>query len=329
MENKVILGIDVSKQKLDVCLLEGDRRQHKIFQNTAAGFKKIKQWVESIPSEKVHVCLEATGWYSEAVCDYLFQQQYAVSLINPARIKAFSQSRGCRLKTDKSDAYLIALFCQQQNPALWQPLSENHRKVRQIYRSIQALKNQQRMLQNRLERDNLLSLIKREYRSLIKLLQTRIDRLQKTLLAIVREDDNLQKAHQNLISIKGVSDQTAFGLLAELPDLSQFERAKELAAFAGLNPAQRSSGSSLNGKAHISEIGSAELRKLLYMPSLVIKNRNEHFAHFCQKLQQKGKPPKVIIIAVMRKLLHIIFGILKHHQPFNPMALLPYKKLTS
>ncbi len=327
MENKRILGIDVSKDKLDVCLLSGEQRQqHKIFPNEVIGFKQLHQWLQGQSIEGVHIGLEATGWYSEAVCDYLYERDYKISLINPARIKAFGKSRGCRTKTDKSDAALIALFCWQQNPPLWQPLSAEHRQLRQLYRTMQALKNQQQMLQNRLERDNLMPIIQQQLRALIKSFQTKIDCLQKALLKTISNDSTLQLAFDNLTSIKGIGALTALGLLAELPDLSQFEQARELAAFAGLNPAKRQSGSSLRGKSHISKIGSAPLRKLLYMPALVIKNKNQHFADFCSRLEYKGKPPKVIIIAVMRKLLHIVFGILKHQQPFNPDKLLPYAK---
>ena len=127
----------------------------------------------------------------------------------------------------------------------------------------------------------------------------------------MESEEDLKKQYEALISIEGVGSATALGLLSRLPDLSHFSHAKQLTAFSGLNPAVNQSGSSVRGRRSISKQGNADLRKLLYMPALSAKRHNKVFSVFAKGLEERGKPPKVIIVAVMRKLLHYIFSLLK------------------
>ena len=118
-----ILGIDVSKDKLDLVLLNEERKFHKVISNDLAGFKTLDQWLISRHVDRVHVCLEATGQYGDAVSEYLYGQGHDVSVVNPARIKRYGESKLHRNKTDKADADLIAEFCLKEKPALWEPLN--------------------------------------------------------------------------------------------------------------------------------------------------------------------------------------------------------------
>ena len=120
-----------------------------------------------------------------------------------------------------------------------------------------------------------------------------------------------------LSSIPGIGQTTAVAILAELPNINSFESAKEIAAFAGLTPAVRQSGTSVRGIGHISKVGNSGLRKALFLPAIVAKQYNPILVEFCERLGKKGKAKMVIIIAAMRKLLHIIFGVLKNQQEFN------------
>jgi transposase len=141
------------------------------------------------------------------------------------------------------------------------------------------------------------------------------------LLAIeylLSQQDTLRKDYELLQTITGIGKNTAVAIIAESPDLSSLENARQLAAYAGLTPRHRTSGTSLKGKSRLSKIGSSTLRKALYFPAIVAKNHNPVLKAFAQKLAKKGKHTMVIIGAIMRKLLHIIFGVLKHKLPFNP-----------
>ncbi|WP_342272230.1 transposase [Candidatus Tisiphia endosymbiont of Parasteatoda lunata] len=123
-------------------------------------------------------------------------------------------------------------------------------------------------------------------------------------------------------TIPGIGKTTAVAILAEAPDLESFSNARQLAAYAGLTPKHKTSGTSVRGKTSISKIGSSNLRKALYFPAIVAKKHNPLFKEFTQKLSSKGKPAKVIIVAIMRKLLHIIFGVVKNKTSFNPNLVL-------
>ena len=131
----------------------------------------------------------------------------------------------------------------------------------------------------------------------------------------------LKQDWENLQTIPGAAKTTATAILAQTPDLSSFKSARQLAAYAGLTPAHKASGTSLRGKSKLSKVGSSALRKAIYFPAIVAKNHNPILKAFAQKLAKKGKHTMVIIGAAMRKLLHIIFRILKNKVPFESIAL--------
>lgn len=119
-----------------------------------------------------------------------------------------------------------------------------------------------------------------------------------------------------LETIPGIGRTTARAMLAEIPDIQNFKNARQLAAFAGLNPCQRQSGSSVNGQTRLSKIGSKRLRKTLYMPAIVATRWNPVIENLTNRLLQRGKCKMSALGAAMRKLLHIVFGVLKNQQPF-------------
>ena len=118
----VVLGVDIAKLKFDVCLIkENQKVKHKVFANTKHGFEQLAAWLNSHQVSSLHVCLEATGSYGEALALHLFNAGHQVSVVNPAAVKAFAASRLTRTKTDKVDAELIARFCLAQQPEAWRP----------------------------------------------------------------------------------------------------------------------------------------------------------------------------------------------------------------
>lgn len=145
----------------------------------------------------------------------------------------------------------------------------------------------------------------------------RIEEIEQHLKNLLMGDNEIKEQVELLESIPGIGNKTAIAILAELPDVKNFKNAKEVAAFAGLTPRKRESGTSVRGKASLCKIGSAALRKSLFMPSLVAKRYNPTLKAFSEKLNQKGKNGMVIVAAVMRKLLHIIYGVLKNKKTFE------------
>lgn len=312
-----IIGIDIAKKKFDVCLLIGSTRQQTQFSNEQAGFEQFQQWLTEQGAPEGHVCMEATGIYYEAVAEYLYQQDYTVSVVNPWQIKAFAQSKLRRHKNDKLDAHLIAEFCQKEQPRPWQPLAAHQRTLQALARHRDGLVQTRQQQRNRLEssRDPLVSA---SLQRLITQLTTEIEQLDQQIQDHLDHHPDLKNNRDLLSSIPGIGDQTATFLLAEMPNLAAYPSAKHAAADAGLTPSEYNSGSSIHRQPHLSKMGNARVRKLLYFPALAALRYNPLIKQLRARLLERGKAKMVIVGAAMRKLLHLAFGILKHQLPFDP-----------
>lgn len=311
----ITIGTDISKLKFDVCYNSGNKLISKSFSNNQKGFEALQKLM---PQDKeIIIAMEATGNYSYDLAHYMYDKGIVVYVINPAQIKYYAKSLLSRAKTDKVDAKLIRQFMvvnqEQLNP--WKPLSPNHKKLRAIVRCLSNLKNDTTQFGNRIESEKDQRVISL-YQEITKELKKRIKGLELEIKALLQEDKDLNTTVKLLESIPGIAETTAWTLLAELPDIKQFKNVKELAAYAGLNPAVKQSGSSVHGRGGISKVGSANLRKCLYLPAMVALRFNVSVKALGDKLEAKGKRPKVIIVAAMHKLLRIIFGILKSGTPF-------------
>ncbi len=312
-----ILGVDISKTKFDVCLIVENKQFNRIFTNNTDGFNSCLQWCLKKNAHTLKVCMEATGWYSEALADFMHANGHNVSIVNPFRIKSHGQSKGLRHKTDKADAICIADFCRIHNPALWSPMNPDQKRLRNVSRTVSSLKEERLVIKNKLENERLDQTVNQSLHILVKTFDEQITVLEKEMITIIHTSSELREALQLLNNIKGVGILTIIALLTEMPNVDQFDSVRAYVAYAGLNPKQHQSGSSVLKKGSISKMGGSRIRKALYLPAVVIKNHNEYFNDFCQRLVARGKAAKVIIVAIMRKLLHIVYGILKHKQPFD------------
>jgi transposase len=212
---------------------------------------------------------------------------------------------------------VIADFCRVQQPLIWIPPSKEERYLRDLCRTLETLKESQRSLSNRLENTRAHDDVRNSLITVIDVYDQEIKNIGQMIKDKVNQSVDLKRRVELLTQIKGIGFLTAITLLVEIPNVSNFENAREYVAFAGLNPRQHSSGASVRGKQRISKIGSQRVRKALFMPALVVKNKNHYFKGFCDRLVAKGKCAKVIIVAVMRKLMHIVFGMLKNNTSFD------------
>jgi len=314
----MVVGIDVSKLKLDVTvLLERNKEKHKVFSNNKDGFGEITKWFDQLGIQKAHVCLEATGSYGESVSLYLYQQGHTVSIVNPARIKAYGKSEGSRAKTDKVDSGVIARFCKAQSPLAWIPPSAQEQALKDLYRCRQSLVEDYGRVFNRMENLDKGKASFKIWQGSLKDLEKKIKDVEAQIQSLLETDKTLGNQVELLKTIPGISDKTAVAILAEFPPMSTFKTAREAAAFAGLTPCVRQSGTSVRSRGSLSKSGNAQLRKALYMPAIVAKKHNPLVEVFCNRLMGKGKPIMVVIGAAMRKLLHIVFGVLKHQKSFD------------
>lgn len=311
-----ILGIDVSKQKFDVALLRGGKFKNKAFKNNKEGFENLSLWLQKQGVEHSHVCLEATSTYGEKLAAHLHDAGHMVSIVNPARIKGFAQSELLRTKNDKVDAGLIARFCLAMSPEAWIPPAPAIRDLQALVRRADALIAMRIQEENRLGVSH--STVEHSIKEHISYLESEIEKIKNQIREAMNNDSNLKSKRDLLVSIPGISDTTIAVILSELNALEHFDNPRKVVAFIGLAPKDTLSGTSVKGKPRICKIGNSRLRKALYMPALAAIKHNPIIAIFYNRLKEKGKKGKVIVCAIMRKLVHMIFGILKSGMPFNP-----------
>jgi len=313
-----ILGIDVSKKTMDVLLVTDHRVCHKVVKNDPKGFQQLEEWLKAENSGQVHACLEATGQYGEEVAEYLNICGHQVSVVNPARIKRYGESKLHRNKTDKADAALIAEFCQKEKPTLWQPLSPEIKRLKALVRRLQDQKANLQQEKNRLESGEKNRWVVCDLTTHIAYLKERIQATEKEIEELINLTPDLKFKRKLLTSIPGIGHLTAHILLAEIGDISKFDSAPQLAAYAGLNPQGHRSGTSVYKKTRISKQGRSELRCCLYLPAIVAMYHNPVIQDLSERMAGRQSHKMEIVVASMRKLLHIAYDVLKNQTPFDP-----------
>jgi transposase len=310
------LGIDVAKNKFDVALLKSEKYKSKAFDNKPTGFIALLAWLKQREPGDVHVCLEATGAYGENLAKFLFQNGYTVSVVNPSRIKAFGESELLRNKNDQVDAKLIARFCEKMKPAAWEPDPPEIEHLRMLGRRRDALVSMRTQEANRLGNPD--PSVNESIEKHIAFLNQEIEQITQSIRDHIAGNDDLKRKRDLLDSIKGVGDVVIEAILSETNGFARFERIEQVVAYMGLSPKEKTSGTSVKGRPSLCKIGSARLRKTLYMPALSAIRCNPFVRALYQRLTAKSKNGMVIACACMKKLVHIMFGVLKTGKPFDP-----------
>jgi transposase len=318
-----ILGLDIGKAKFDACLLGANGTRNATFPNNQAGFEQLRAWLARLQPEPglLHGCLEATGHYGLDLAAFLFAENIKVSIVNPKQIKAFGQSELARNKTDPLDAALIARFCRAHTPPAWTPPLAQMRSLREMVRRCAALKAMHTQEINRQQAGLVSEAVQGSIQRLRAHIQHEIDAITTQIRALLAQDATLQTNFDLLRSIPGIGEVTAALLLAELPNIAEFTP-KGLAAFAGLSPAENSSGARQRSTG-ISRIGNAAIRSALYLCALSARRHNPRLKDFVGRMQAAGKPNKVILVAVARKLLVMAHAVIRTQQRFADHLLDP------
>ena len=310
-----VVGIDIAKKKFDVALLLGEKVKSGGFHNTAVGFAMFARWLTRHGVERAHACMEATGTYGEELALYLHHAGHVVSVVNPAKVKGFAQSELSRTKTDKADAALIARFCRAMQPEAWEPPAPGLKELQALARRLESLSDMLNQETNRLA--TAAEVVKPSIEGVIRHLQDEIKNTRRLIRERVDQDPDLRNKRDLLQSIPGVGEATSTMILAEFGDVQRFGDARHMASFCGLTPRQHQSGSSVRGKSRLSKTGASRIRRALYMPALVAMKHNPVVAALRERLKGYGKCNMVIVGAAMRKLVHIIFGVLNSGRPFD------------
>lgn len=312
----VVLGIDVGKDDLHCALLDERDVRSNSFPNSTAGFARMLKWFKNRKVAQVHACLEATGGYGEELAEYLHDRGHIVSIVNPAAVRAFGQSVLSRTKTDKADAALIARFCVAHQPVAWVPPSPAERRLQRLVRRRASLSEMLTQETNRFKAPGSAD-VRKSIRQHIKFLERQIASLDREIRSLIDDDPTLRQRRDLLESIPGIGPGASSTLLGELPNMSRFKSAKALAAYAGLCPRLYRSGTSVHS-SWLSRTGNAQVRRILYWPAYVAKERNPVLKAWAAQLEARGKRPKQILAAVMRRLLILAYGVLKSQRPFDP-----------
>lgn len=313
---KTVLGIDLAKKKFDVALLNNGKCRSKVFENNPVGFSSLLTWLTKNDVATVHACMEATGNYGDALARFLHDAGHSVSVTNPARIKAFGQSELLRTKNDKTDAKLIARFCEKMEPTLWQPSPAEVEYLRGLGRRRDALVSMRTQESNRLETSN--ETVNSSVQTVLECLDKEIEQISKLIKDHISKHPDLKLKHDLLNSIPGVGPATIEAVLSEINAFEGFKNIEQVVAYIGLSPKEHTSGTSVKGKSVICKIGNARLRKALYMPALSAIIHNPIVRALYLRMKAKSKNGMVIACACMKKLVHLIYGVIKTKKIFDP-----------
>lgn len=324
---KNIVGIDVSKAKLDVLWLRDAsslKVKSKIFANDRSGHAELLVWLKKHidqPFEKIHVVMEATGVYHEALAHGLFEQGVQVSRINPAYVRDFANGLGVVHKTDKKDSLVLARYGAMVSPPLWQPERPEIRELKALLARLEALEADLQREQNRMEKaefGGVSSIVIDSLTTMINGLQKERDRLEKEIDDHIDRHPDLKKDVQLLRSIPGIGPVMSRLMLAVIRS-RDFKQASECAAFLGVIPKLRESGI-FKGRASLSKKGPPSVRAKLYMAAIVASQHNPAIKAQKERLLRNGKTKMQALGAAMRKLVHQCFGVLKYQTEYSLQA---------
>jgi transposase len=317
---QLFAGVDVSKDRLDVCLRWSEPERHNEEDAFVVAYDEsgIDALVSRLLEERPElVILEATGGFERTVIGALAAVGLALVVVNPRQVRDFARATGRLAKTDRIDAAILARFAEAVRPAP-KPLPDGE------IRALQAIVARRRQLLGMIAAENnrLSSAPKavgKRIKAHIRWLEKELSRTEGDLEAVIESSPALGENEALLRSVPGVGPVLARTLLAGVPELGTLTH-KRVAALVGVAPLNRDSGT-LRGRRSVWG-GRAEVRSALYMGALVAARRNPVVKEFYERLLAAGKPKKVALVACMRKLLSILNAVLKHRTPWRSPAYL-------
>ncbi len=321
----VVLGIDVSKLKLDAALwLPASRKWYAVRAgNDAAGAAKLLHWAcAKSGAEPAHsrAVLEATGVYHELAAEVLYETGAEVVLANPKRVRDFAKGHGVLNKTDGVDARTLARYGAEAEVIAWQPPPPEVRILRALMGRLAAVEEDLQRETNRREKAQATTtpaLVLESLERTIQGLTVERKRLEQAINDHYDQHPDLKQQRDLLKTIPAIGDKSANQLLCLLRSKT-FDSARQAAACSGLVPVAHQSGTSVHQPPRLSKHGNPRLRKVLYMAAVSALRYNPQLRQIYDRFVASGKTKMAVLGILMRKLVHIAYGILKHHQPYNP-----------
>lgn len=322
MKKLARVGIDVSAKELVVALERaGAALQESTFTNDAAGHRKLIKHVTK-NDFRAQVCVEATGVYHLDLCLALHgANKIEVMVVNPRAAKDFHRAQLQRSKTDRVDARSLLEFLRRMDFALWEPPRNEILQLRGLSRRIQALLVNRAQEKNRRHADEVVEdtspVIRQSIERHIAALEDEMETLAQAATDLIQADRQLAQRFAHLISVKGIAKASAITILAELAVLPEDMKVRQWVAHAGIDPRCSESGSSVRSQVRISKVGNRHLRRALFLPAMVASQHEPQVKAYYQHLLERGKKPLQALVAVMRKMLHAIYGMFKNECDFD------------
>lgn len=305
------VGIDVSKDRLDVAVLGGKRTSQ--VRNGRKGIEALTMELRKLKPRLIVV--EATGGYEEAVVQGLFEAGLPVALVSPQRVRQYARARGLLAKTDELDAQNLAEYGAQIQPRLYVAKSEPGQRLSELLGRRRQLGEMLKGEKNRAWRAK--GEVKRSLEAVIGCLKVELKRMDGEVEQLMGEEETFREQEQLLRSAQSIGRVTAATLLAELPELGKLDR-KEIAALVGVAPMNQDSGRKRGYRR--TKGGRPEVRCVLYMATLTGIQRNPVIKAHYEQMVRRGKEKKVAITACMRKTLTILNAMMRDQQPFRASA---------
>ncbi len=321
-------GVDVSADWLDAARQLGERApEHHRFANDANGHATLCAWLTA-HGDPARVVTEASGVYGIDLALALHAADgVEVMILNPRAAKDYRRAHMHRSKTDEIDAAVLCDYAHRMPFVAWEPPDDEAVELRQLARRVADLSVERARERNRLHAAQASratsAVVTNDIEVNLRHLDRRIDEMVRQALKVVAESSRLCGAYGHLTSVRGIAAKSAVLLLGELLCLPERMSAREWVAYAGLDVRQHRSGRSVEARPRISKEGNVHIRRALYMPALVAVRFEPEVGAFYRRLVERGKPKvrtvhgPVAVVAVMRKLLHAIYGMLKHDADFD------------
>lgn len=322
---RLFAGVDIAATSFAASWTTADASPQRAltFAQSPDGFRAFQERLGAvgIPPSETLIVIEATGSYWVALAVNLHEAGFAVAVVNPAHIYNYARSLPRRAKTDALDAQLLAQFAAERQPGPWSPpplvYHELHQRL--VARDgLLSMRQQARNQRHALDQwPVVIASVREHLDKVIAELDTRLSELDSEI-ATVLSDGAWAESAKLLRSITGIGMVTTAWLLVATLNFQACASAEAAAAYVGLVPLARESGSSVRGRAQIGHGGQARLRTALYLASLTAARYNPLIKAHYERLRAAGKPKKVAHCAAARKLLHLAYAVVRNEQPFDP-----------
>jgi len=316
---KLSIGIDVSKKNLDVAFFNGnDYELLSVYPNDTNGCKQLINKIKTYDEKEIIVTMEATGTYNLNAAINMHSAGLTVSVVNPLVIRRYKEMKMLRAKTDPVDARAISEYGYEQKPCYFKPKPGNCQKIVYFLKLIEDLLLMKSQNKNRIEAysvcpDAPKEMMKR-FHDMNDYITSQIKETEKELKALVKDESANQ--YKRLMGIPGIGDRSSTAIIGYFNNFEDFENAKQVVSFIGMNPSPCESGTSVKGKGTISRQGNVYLRKLFYMASLSASKHNESCKLLYDRLLENGKDKKLALVAVANKLIRQVFAIVKYEREY-------------